>query len=215
MPKERVIDKMLSSLGSVYFKNIKEGALHDDDWAGITSAGNIINSGKSIIDDQAGQKISTIRAKCKKHNARGQLDLVIVDYLQLIHGSGNSRTEEIGNVSQTLKELSKELQCPVIALSQLSRKVEERPDKRPRNADLRDSGQIEQDADAIIFLYRDEVYNESEFNKGICEVITTKARFGEIGTKHIRADLAKSRFLNIEGAFNYEAVQKKSGGFNG
>jgi replicative DNA helicase len=218
MPRERVIDKMLSSISGVDFKRIKEGSLTDDDWPKITQASQIIQKSNLIIDDQAGQNIGLIRAKCMKHNARQKLDLVIVDYLQLIHGKGNSRTEEVGMVSQTLKEMSKQLGCPVLALSQLSRKVEERQDKRPRNADLRDSGQLEQDADAIIFLYRDEVYNPDipDQYKNVCEVITTKARFGEIGTKGIRADLARSRFLSFAPEYEiekYETPKNNNGSF--
>jgi len=217
MPKERVIDKMTSSISGVEFQSIKTGELTNNDWGLLTQAYTVLKNANLIIDDKANQDIRTIAIKCKKLNAREKLDLIVIDYMQLVrHKSTKSRFDEVSEVSRMLKSLAKDIGCPVLALSQLSRDVESRGDKRPKMSDLRESGQIEQDADVIMFIYRDEVYYQDEAgNKNIAELITEKSRFGERGTDLLRSELSRSRFLNCELVGYHSHQEKKSGGFNG
>jgi len=149
---------------------------------------------------------------------REGLDLIVIDYLQLMDGKGDNRTAQIGSITRGLKALAKELEIPIILLSQLSREVEKRPDKRPMMSDLRDSGEIEQDADIIIFVYRDEVYYEDDaMNKGFAEILVRKFRNGEIGNEILSTDLSRSKFLDVSN-FTYQPYENKKqsrGGFNG
>ncbi|WP_024621599.1 replicative DNA helicase [Metaclostridioides mangenotii] len=183
MSKEQLVQRMLSSQSSVDLKRIKTGTLGDSDWPRIIDAMAVLSDTKIHIDDTPGIKISELRSKCRKLKIEQGLDLVLIDYLQLMEGDGKneSRQQEIAQISRSLKILAKELNCPVIALSQLSRAPEQRADHRPMLSDLRESGSIEQDADIVMFLYRDEYYNSDSESKNICEVIISKNRHGETG----------------------------------
>ena len=184
MSKEQLVQRMLSSQSNVELKKIKTGKLNANDWPRIIEAMAVLSEAKIHIDDTPGIKISELRSKCRKLKIEKGLDLVLIDYLQLMEGEGNneSRQQEIAKISRSLKILAKELNCPVVALSQLSRAPEQRADHRPMLSDLRESGSIEQDADIVMFLYRDEYYNPDTESKNIGEVIVSKNRHGETGT---------------------------------
>ena len=184
MSKEQLVQRMIASQSTVELKKIKTGTLADNDWPRITDGMAILSAAKIHIDDTPGIKISELRSKCRKLKIEKGLDLVLIDYLQLMEGEGQneSRQQEIAKISRSLKILAKELDCPVVALSQLSRAPEQRADHRPMLSDLRESGSIEQDADIVMFLYRDEYYNPDTEKKNIGEVIVAKNRHGETGT---------------------------------
>jgi replicative DNA helicase len=185
MPGESLTMRMISSLGRVNQQAVRSGKLEDDDWPRITSAVNILNNTKLFIDDTPALTPTELRARCRRlTKEHGRLGLVVIDYLQLMQApeSGENRATEISAISRGLKALAKELGVPVIALSQLNRSLEQRPNKRPVMSDLRESGAIEQDADLIVFIYRDEVYHEDTKDKGIAEIIIGKQRNGPIGT---------------------------------
>ncbi|HBG4863058.1 TPA: replicative DNA helicase [Clostridioides difficile] len=184
MSKEQLVQRMLSSQSSVELKKIKTGTLNDNDWPRIIDAMAVLSDAKIHIDDTPGIKISELRSKCRKLKIEKGLDLVLIDYLQLMEGEGNneSRQQEISKISRSLKILAKELNCPVVALSQLSRAPEQRAEHRPMLSDLRESGAIEQDADIVMFLYRDEYYHADSESKNIGEVIIAKNRHGETGS---------------------------------
>lgn len=184
MSKEQLVQRMIASQSTVELKKIKTGTLADNDWPRITDGMAILSGAKIHIDDTPGIKISELRSKCRKLKIEKGLDLVLIDYLQLMEGEGQneSRQQEIAKISRSLKILAKELHCPVVALSQLSRAPEQRADHRPMLSDLRESGSIEQDADIVMFLYRDEYYNPDTEKKNIGEVIVAKNRHGETGT---------------------------------
>ncbi len=184
MSKEQLVRRLLSSIGRVDASQIRRAAfLTTQEWAQLQEAAGYLIDCAIYIDDTPAASVLEIRAKCRRLKAEGKLGLVIIDYLQLMRGRGDapSREQEISEISRSLKALAKELQVPVIALSQLNRRVEERPNKRPQLADLRESGAIEQDADVILFIYRDEVYREDSPDKGIAEVIIGKQRNGPTG----------------------------------
>ena len=197
MPSKQVVQRSVAALGNVEINWLKEGLKSSDEgWAGATDGMDKLNNSNLIIDDNGFQTVNSIRVKCKK---QGKLSLVVVDYIQLMTGKGNNRTEEVSEISRGLKLLSKELECPVIALSQLNRSVESRKDKRPMMSDLRESGAIEQDADVIQFIYRDEYYYpECETNRGFAEINTAKFRDGEPGKDILSTDLARAKFKNVE-----------------
>ena len=184
MSKEQLVQRMIASQSTVELEKIKTGTLADNDWPRITDGIAILSGAKIHIDDTPGIKISELRSKCRKLKIEKGLDLVLIDYLQLMEGEGQneSRQQEIAKISRSLKILAKELDCPVVALSQLSRAPEQRADHRPMLSDLRESGSIEQDADIVMFLYRDEYYNPDTEKKNIGEVIVAKNRHGETGT---------------------------------
>ncbi len=187
MPADQLLVRMLSSLSQVRSQNLRTGQLSPDDWTRVTSTTTILNSAPIFIDDTPALTPSELRARVRRlKREQGDLGLVVIDYIQLMQGSAGSsenRATEISEISRNLKSLAKEMQVPVVALSQLNRSLEQRPDKRPIMSDLRESGAIEQDADVIMFIYRDEVYNETTTNdKGIAEVIVGKQRNGPIGT---------------------------------
>ncbi len=183
MSKEQLVQRMVSAQSSVELKKIKTGTLAANDWPRITDGMAVLSGAKIHIDDTPGIKISELRSKCRKLKIEKGLDLVLIDYLQLMEGEGHneSRQQEIAKISRSLKILAKELDCPVVALSQLSRAPEQRADHRPMLSDLRESGSIEQDADIVMFLYRDEYYNPDTERKNIGEVIVAKNRHGETG----------------------------------
>ena len=184
MSKEQLVQRMVAAQSSVELKKIKTGTLAANDWPRITDGMAVLSGAKIHIDDTPGIKISELRSKCRKLKIEKGLDLVLIDYLQLMEGEGHneSRQQEIDKISRSLKILAKELDCPVVALSQLSRAPEQRADHRPMLSDLRESGSIEQDADIVMFLYRDEYYNPDTERKNIGEVIVAKNRHGETGT---------------------------------
>jgi replicative DNA helicase len=183
MPAASLTMRMLSSLGRVDQLKVRTGRLGDEDWHALTSTLTILNEASIYIDDTPALTPSEVRARCRRLTREKPLDLIVIDYLQLMQGSskGENRATEISEISRSLKALAKELNVPVIALSQLNRSLEQRQDKRPIMSDLRESGAIEQDADVIMFIYRDEVYNENSADKGVAEVIIGKQRNGPIG----------------------------------
>lgn len=184
MSREQLVQRMLSSQSNIELKKLKTGKLSENDWPRIVETMSVLSSLKIHIDDTPGIKISELRSKCRKLKMEKGLDLVLIDYLQLMEGEGNneSRQQEISKISRSLKILAKELNCSVVALSQLSRAPEQRADHRPMLSDLRESGAIEQDADIVMFLYRDEYYNQDSDKKNIGEVIVAKNRHGETGS---------------------------------
>ncbi|PTQ89169.1 replicative DNA helicase [Agitococcus lubricus] len=189
MPSEQLILRMLSSIGGVDQGRVRSGKLEDEDWPRLTSAITQLNEKLLYIDDSAALPPSEVRARARRvaREHDGKMGLIMVDYLQLMRvpGFDNNRVNEVAEISRSLKALAKELNCPVVALSQLSRNVEQRPNKRPVMSDLRESGAIEQDADLIMFIYRDEVYNPESKDKGTAEIIIAKQRNGPIGTSRL------------------------------
>ncbi len=184
MSKEQLINRLLAMNSRVDSQNIRTGDLKDSEWADLMESARNIGESGLIIDDTPGISISELRSKCRKLKLEKNLGVVIIDYLQLMSGSGRSesRQQEISEISRSLKALAREINCPVVALSQLSRAVEQRPDKRPMLSDLRESGAIEQDADVVMFIYRDEYYNKDTEEPGITEIIIGKQRNGPTGT---------------------------------
>jgi len=200
MPAESLTMRMISSLGRINQQAVRSGKLEDDDWPRVTSAVNILSQAKIFIDDSAALTPNEIRARCRRlQKEHGQLGMVMVDYLQLMRApeAGDNRVNEISAISRGLKALAKELNSPVVALSQLNRSLEQRPNKRPVMSDLRESGAIEQDADLIVFIYRDEVYNEDSPDKGKAEIIIAKQRNGPIGTVNLTFQGQFTRFDNF------------------
>jgi len=186
MPSDSIVMRMLSSLGRIDQTKVRSGRLEEDDWPRLTSAVSLLKDKPLYIDDTAGLSPTEMRSRARRvaRENGGKLGMIMVDYLQLMRVPGNTegRTAEISEISRSLKGIAKELNCPVVALSQLNRSLEQRPNKRPVNSDLRESGAIEQDADVIMFVYRDEVYNEDTPDKGVAEIIIGKQRNGPIGT---------------------------------
>lgn len=187
MSKEQLVNRLFSLESRVDAQLLRSGNLADSDWEKLIEGAGIIGKSKLIIDDTPGISISELRSKCRKYKLEQDLKLIIIDYLQLMSGSGrsDSRQQEISDISRSLKGLARELNVPVIALSQLSRQVEQRPDHRPMLSDLRESGAIEQDADVVMFLYRDDYYNKDTPDKNIAEIIIAKQRNGPIGTVNL------------------------------
>ena len=189
MSRGQLINRLISMESHVESQALRNGQLHDEDWSRVAESANIIGSSNLMIDDTPGITVRELRSKCRKFQLEQGLDIVMIDYLQLMSGSGkrssDSRQQEISEISRSLKALARELNVPVVALSQLSRAVEGRPNHRPMLSDLRESGAIEQDADVVMFLYRDDYYNKDSENKGICEVIIAKQRNGPIGTVNL------------------------------
>jgi replicative DNA helicase len=185
MPSESLAMRMMSSLGRIDQHRIRTGQLNDEDWPRVTSAVHMLSEAPLFIDDTPGLSPAEMRARSRRlMREHGQLGLIVVDYLQLMQVPGmkaDNRTAEISEISRSLKSLAKELRVPVVALSQLNRSLEQRTDKRPVMSDLRESGAIEQDADLICFIYRDEVYNPESPDKGCAEIIIAKQRNGPIG----------------------------------
>ena len=185
MSKEQMGNRILCSEAMVDSNKVRTGKIEDEDWAKLAMASGELSESQIFIDDTPGISIMEIRAKCRKMKLEKNIGLVVIDYLQLVQGSskkGGSREQEISEISRSLKILAKEINVPVIALSQLSRAPEQRPDHRPMLSDLRESGAIEQDADIVMFLYRDDYYNEDSEKKNIAEVIIAKHRAGSTGT---------------------------------
>lgn len=200
MPKEQMGLRLLCVNGALHFHKVRKGLLHDDDWRRFTGAVGAINEAPIHIDETGAISPSEIRARCRRlYRQYGKLGLIIVDYLQLmgVAGLGDTRAGEIGVATRSLKALAKELNCPILALSQVNRSVESRPNKRPNMSDLRESGDIEQDADIVIFLYRDEVYHNDSPAKGKAELIIAKQRNGPICTVTATWQGEYMRFMNF------------------
>ncbi|VFP79588.1 replicative DNA helicase [Candidatus Erwinia haradaeae] len=208
MPGEQIMMRMLSSLSRVDQTRIRTGQLDDEDWARISSTMGILLKKKNVfIDDSSGLTPTEVRARARRiFREHGGLNLIMIDYLQLMRvpSLSDNRTLEISEISRSLKSLAKELKVPVIALSQLNRSLEQRADKRPINSDLRESGAIEQDADLIMFIYRDEVYHENSTLKGVAEIILGKQRNGPIGTIRLTFNGQWSRFDNYSWPSSYD-----------
>lgn len=201
MPGEQLVMRMISSLGRINLKELRSGNLTDDDWPRITSALGILNEAPIFIDDTAGLTPTELRAKARRLKRDHGLGMIVIDYLQLMDsgmGGNENRATELSLISRSLKSLAKELEVPVIALSQLNRSLEQRPNKRPIMSDLRESGAIEQDADLIVFIYRDEVYNKEQSESlGVAEIIIGKQRNGPIGTVRLSFLNQYTRFENL------------------
>lgn len=205
MPGEALAMRMMSSLGRIDQHKVRTGKLDDDDWPRLTSAINLLAETKMFIDDTPALTPTEVRSRARRlTREHGQLGLIVIDYLQLMQSpaSGDNRVQQISDISRGLKALAKELNVPVIALSQLNRNLEQRPNKRPVMSDLRESGAIEQDADLIIFVYRDEVYHEDSPDKGIAEVIIGKQRNGPLGTVRLTFLGQYTRFENFAGIYD-------------
>lgn len=213
MSKKQLCKKVLSSEALVDLLKINAGNLEDKDWEKIAMSSGPLANRKLFIDDTAAVTVSEIKAKCKKLKLQYKLDVVIIDYLQLISGKAENRTQEISKISRALKQLAKELDVTVIALSQLSRACESRPNKRPMLSDLRESGSIEQDADIVMFLYRDEYYNKESDEKNIAECIFAKNRSGKVGTVKLAWLGQYQKFGQLdyihEGPYNQEIFKKE------
>jgi len=199
MPASQLTDRALASVGNLPQDHIATGKMADDDWPRLTMAVGKIKKSFMRIDDTGGLTVTEIRNRARKIQREDGLDLLIIDYLQLIDGTGNNRNEQISMITRKLKSLAKELKVPVIVLSQLNRSLESRQNKRPVMSDLRESGAIEQDADVIGFLYRDEVYNPESPCIGIAEFIIAKHRNGKTGTIHLAFRGSVCRFDNFAG----------------
>lgn len=200
MSKEQLVNRMFSLESGVDAQKLRTGQLNDQEWERLIESAGTIGKSNLIIDDTPGISISELRSKCRKYKLEHNLSVIMIDYLQLMSGSGRSesRQQEISDISRSLKALARELNVPVIALSQLSRAVEQRPDHRPMLSDLRESGAIEQDADVVMFLYRDDYYNHDSDKKGISEVIIAKQRNGPIGTIELAWLPEFTKFANRE-----------------
>ena len=198
MPSEQVLTRMLSSVGSVPLGSLRSGRISDEDWVRITGATSQLSDAKIFVDETPALTPTELRARARRIKREHGLNLIVVDYLQLMQvpGTKENRATEIAEISRGLKVLAKELACPVIALSQLNRSVEQREHKKPVMSDLRESGAIEQDADMILLIYRDEVYNKETTRKGIAEVDLAKHRNGEIGTFLLTFQGQYTRFVN-------------------
>ncbi len=212
MSKEQLVMRMLCSEARVDASRVRSGYLSESDWPKLTRAAGTLSETSIFIDDTPAISVLELRAKCRRLQAEHDLGLVIIDYLQLMKGRAkiDSREQEISEISRSLKALAKELRIPVVALSQLNRAVEQRPDKRPRLSDLRESGAIEQDADVIGFIYRDEVYKPDTQDKGIAEIIIGKQRNGPIGTVKLAFINQFTRFEDLDDA-HYDYIPDDEG----
>ncbi|HIB63446.1 MAG TPA: replicative DNA helicase, partial [Methylococcaceae bacterium] len=202
MPGDQLAMRMMSSLGRIDQHKVRTGKLDDDEWPRMTSAINLLAETQLFIDDTPALTPTEVRSRSRRlMREHGQLGLIVLDYLQLMQSpsSGENRVQQISDISRNLKALAKELNVPVVALSQLNRNLEQRPNKRPVMSDLRESGSIEQDADVIVFIYRDEVYNEDSPDKGMAEIIIGKQRNGPIGTSRLTFLGQYTRFENYTG----------------
>ncbi|MCI9221563.1 MAG: replicative DNA helicase [Lachnospiraceae bacterium] len=200
MSKEQLVNRMFSMESSVDSQKLRTGQMNDQEWEKLIESAGVIGRSNLIIDDTPGIGIAELRSKCRKYKLEHNLSMIMIDYLQLMTGSGKqeSRQQEISDISRSLKAVARELSVPVIAFSQLSRAVEQRPDHRPILSDLRESGAIEQDADVVMFIYRDDYYNHDSEKKGIAEIIIAKQRNGPIGTVELAWLPEYQRFMNLE-----------------
>ena len=205
MSKDQLVNRILCSEAMVDSNKVRTGKLEENDWTKLAESIGPLSEAEIYIDDTPGISVTEIRAKCRKLKLEKNIGMVVIDYLQLVQGSNKrngSREQEISEISRSLKILAKELNVPVIALSQLSRAAEQRPDHRPMLSDLRESGAIEQDADIVMFLYRDDYYNEDSEKKDIAEVIIAKHRGGSTGTVELLWLGSYTKFVNLEKRFD-------------
>ena len=200
MSKDQLVKRMLAMNSRVDSQSIRSGELKDEDWIKLVESVKTIGNSHLIIDDSPGISISELRSKCRKFKLEHNLGLVIIDYLQLMTGSrkSESRQQEVSDISRSLKALAREINAPIIALSQLSRAVEQRPDKRPMLSDLRESGAIEQDADVVMFIYRDDYYHHDTEEPGVAEIIIGKQRNGPTGTVKLGWQAKFTKFVNLQ-----------------
>ncbi|AJD92993.1 replicative DNA helicase [Jeotgalibacillus haloalkalitolerans] len=201
MGAEQLVMRMLCAEGNINAQNLRTGALTDEDWRKLTMAMGSLSNAGIYIDDTPGVRVQDIRAKCRRLKQEHGLGMILIDYMQLIHGTGKpgeNRQQEVSEISRSLKGLARELEVPVIALSQLSRGVESRQDKRPMMSDLRESGSIEQDADIVAFLYRDDYYDKESENQNTIEIIIAKQRNGPVGTVSLAFIKEYNKFVNLE-----------------
>lgn len=200
MSKEQLVNRLFSLESKVDSQSLRTGNLSDEDWAKLIEGAGVVGRSNLIIDDTPGISVNELRSKCRKFKLEMDLGIIIIDYLQLMSGSKKteSRQQEISDISRSLKEIARELKVPVVALSQLSRAVEQRPDHRPMLSDLRESGAIEQDADVVMFLYRDDYYNKDTEKKNVAEVIIAKQRNGSIGTVELAWLPNYTKFANLK-----------------
>lgn len=205
MSAQQLVMRMLCAEGNINAQNLRTGKLTPEDWGKLTMAMGSLSNAGIYIDDTPSIRVSEIRAKCRRLKQESGLGMVLIDYLQLIQGSGRNREnrqQEVSEISRSLKALARELEVPVIALSQLSRSVEQRQDKRPMMSDIRESGSIEQDADIVAFLYRDDYYDKDSENKNIIEIIIAKQRNGPVGTVQLAFIKEYNKFVNLERRFD-------------
>ena len=211
MSREQLVNRLFAMESHIDSKKIRTGDLSDTEWGDLITSAGIIGKSRLIIDDTPAISVPELRSRCRRYKVEFGLDMVVIDYLQLMSGSssrGNdSRQQEVSEISRSLKALARELKVPVIALSQLSRAVESRTDKRPMLSDLRESGAIEQDADIVMFIYRDDYYHPDSDRKGIAEIIVAKQRNGPIGNTELRWIPDLTRFANLEGARTYSGEE--------
>ncbi|AXN38999.1 replicative DNA helicase [Peribacillus butanolivorans] len=209
MGAEQLVMRMLCAEGNINAQNLRTGSLTDEDWRKLTMAMGSLSNAGIYIDDTPGVRIGEIRSKCRRLKQEHGLGMILIDYLQLIQGdgrSGDNRQQEVSEISRSLKALARELEVPVIALSQLSRGVEQRQDKRPMMSDIRESGSIEQDADIVAFLYRDDYYDKESENKNIIEIIIAKQRNGPVGTVSLAFVKEYNKFVNLERRFDDDSM---------
>ena len=200
MSKDQLVKRILAMNSHVDSQDIRTGNLEDEDWAKLVESAANISKSKLLIDDTPGISVMELRSKCRKMKLENNIGMIIIDYLQLMSGSknnGESQQQVISDISRSLKAIAREINVPVIALSQLSRAVEQRPDKRPMLSDLRESGAIEQDADVVMFIYRDDYYNKDSEDKGISEIIIGKQRNGPTGTVKLHWESKLTKFQNL------------------
>lgn len=202
MKKEKIMQRIISSLASVESKHIRDAEIPDNKWHDISQASLMLQKAKVLIDDSSDVTLSDIRRNCRKIKAdHGLVGAVFIDYLTLIRSQEKKEGRndlEIGAISKGLKKIAKEFDCPVICLAQLNRSLEKRPDKRPMLSDLRESGSVEEDADVVLFIYRDEYYNKQSKDMGTAEIIAAKVRDGEVGTVRLATELQYSRFVELD-----------------
>lgn len=200
MSKEQLVNRLFALESRVDSQKIRTGNLNDDEWSRLIEGAGVVGESKLIIDDTPGISIAELRSKARKYKIDHDIGIIIIDYLQLMSGNGksDSRQQEVSDISRSLKALARELNIPVVALSQLSRAVEQRPDHRPMLSDLRESGAIEQDADVVMFIYRDDYYNKDSEEKGIAEIIVAKQRNGPIGTVKLVWLPNYTKFANLK-----------------
>ncbi len=200
MSREQLVSRLLAMESRIDSKLIRNGNLSDSDWDQLISSAGVIGQSNIIIDDTPGISVSELRSRCRKFKLEHKVELIILDYLQLMSGGrrADSRQQEISDISRALKQIARELKVPLLALSQLSRQVEQRPDHRPMLSDLRESGAIEQDADVVMFIYRDDYYNEDSDQRGVAEIHVAKQRNGPTGTAQLLWQEKYTKFVSMD-----------------
>ncbi len=200
MSREQLVSRLLAMESRVDSKLIRNGNLSDSDWDQLINSAGVIGQSNIIIDDTPGISVSELRSRCRKFKLEHKVELIILDYLQLMSGGrrADSRQQEISDISRALKQIARELKVPLLALSQLSRQVEQRPEHRPMLSDLRESGAIEQDADVVMFIYRDDYYNEDSDQRGVAEIHVAKQRNGPTGTAQLLWQEKYTKFVSMD-----------------